>query len=83
MEGKYWVMIAGICAAGVGIVYVGLSDINKQTRAAEIEIAKAHACEMKIQDLNNNGLPETFCERDGLKFFLEIDGQNLETKLKR
>ena len=55
----------------------GAYVVDKKAEAA-VEIAKAQQQELYIQDLNRNGLPEKFYEINGKKYFLEIDGKNLE-----
>jgi hypothetical protein len=38
--------------------------------------------QIKIQDINQNEIPEVFYEIKGNKYFLSIDGKNLEKELK-
>ncbi len=68
--------------AGV-IGTIAYTDANRDNRRAEIEIAKARPqYELIVQNLNGNGVPEKFYEVNGRKFFLEIDGKNLEDTLR-
>jgi len=54
-------------------------------RLAELEVEKSRAERgyvLRERDLNGNGVPERFIEIEGVKYFLEIDGENLYDALK-
>ncbi len=69
----------------VGVVgFLVYKDINKNNRNTEVELAKAkQPYELFVQDVNGNGIPETFIEVNGNRFFLAVDGKNLEDTLRR
>ena len=72
---------AGLSATiGVSATYLGVKE-----RIARLELEKTkveNGYVLQQRDLNNNGAPEGFYEIDGMKFFLTIDGKNLEDALK-
>lgn len=49
----------------------------------ELERAKVQsAYVLQEKDLNGNGIPKRFFERDGKKCFVSINGKDLESTLK-
>ncbi|MCH7568867.1 MAG: hypothetical protein IIA87_05595 [Nanoarchaeota archaeon] len=56
-------------------------------RLAELEVEKSRAERgyvLQERDLNGNGVPERFFEIEGIRYFLEIDGENLyDTLIKK
>ncbi len=70
---------AGVMSIAGILGYYEINNVNKQ---AELEMLKARPQhELIVQDLNGDGNPERFYEINGKKFFLEIDGKNLEDNL--
>ena len=66
----------------VGVVGALVYD-NVRTNEIKFEAFRAQPqYELVVQDLNGNGTPEKFYEVNGKKFFLEIDGKNLEDTLR-
>ena len=69
-------MVFGVSLAMIGIpgIYAICAYKNKAP-----ETAKAQPqYELRVQDLNGNGIPEKFYEIDGKRVFLEIDGKSIE-----
>lgn len=75
----------GALIAGVGVaIAVGVYSSGREN-IAEMQLEKARVERgyvLQERDLNNNGLPERFYQVDGKKYFLEIDGENLEGTLR-
>lgn len=75
-----WALV-GLFAVGAGsFLYYPLRGQSAAISLEKARIEKGYI--YREQDLNNNGVPEKFYEIDGRKYFLEIDGQRLEDKLK-
>ncbi len=66
---------------GIGFIYSYAMYGDKQE--VELQKVKNNYHELIVQDLNADGIPEKFYEINGHKVFLEIDGKNLESTLKR
>ena len=72
-----------LAIVGVAVAYFGaMAYIDKEDSIFEMERAKAQPKKIIIQDLNRNNIPEKFYDINGKKFFLEIDGKNLEDVLR-
>lgn len=89
MDEKKYKQITEILVGGaffsLVVLFIGGAFYNSyKIRLAEIELEKAKSQRgyvFKKKDLNDNGSPEKFYEINGEKYFLEIDGENLEAKL--
>ena len=65
-------------------VEMEMMRVEMEKKRAEIDMIRTRPqYELNVQDLNGNGLPEKFYEINGKRFFLEIDGKNLEDTLKQ
>ena len=87
MDGKTFIgigvgaLIAGVgMAIAVGVVYTGNRADVVQAELGNARVERGYV--LQERDLNNNGLPERFYLVDGNKYFLEIDGKNLEGTLR-
>ena len=78
------VAIAGI-SIGIGAILVSSAYRGGKAGVARLELEKAKVERGYVpqeRDLNENGLLERFYEVNGEKYFLEIDGKNLEETLR-
>jgi hypothetical protein len=83
--GDYIGIGIGALMAGIGVaIALGVSGSSRESIAqAQLEKARVErGYVLQERDLNGNGLPERFFEIEGRKYFLAIDGKNLEDTLK-
>ncbi len=57
-------------AAFATVAYVGFKNYNEPAKKDPIEIQE--------KDIDNNGLPEKYVEIEGAKYFLMVNGENVE-----
>ena len=73
-----------ICIASFGIgagLFLSLKGCGDyKLKDAELERAKS-GYELFSQDINKNGLPDSFYVIDGRRVFLAVDGINLESQV--
>ena len=75
---------ATIVAVGIAILTTGLGigGCNMLLNKGEAEKERAKiGYAIQERDLNGNGINEQFYEINGKKYFLKIDGKNLESTL--
>jgi len=76
--------IAAISACIISVIGLGYY-FDYKIDLAKIDLEKAkieRGITLQERDLNGNGIPEKFYEIDGKRYFLEIDGKNIEDTLK-
>ena len=71
-----------------GVILLGAAYLFREPLAETIATYRAAIVgsprieTVYIGDLNGNGLPETYIEKDGVRYFLEIDGKPVSDYIK-
>lgn len=73
-------VVGALVAGEVCDEYLDIKNKELDIKSTELKIKYGS---LIVEDLNSNGIPEKFYKIGCKKYFIEIDGENLESKIKK